>query len=75
MICDDLPAKLSEWIEQVDQYLAECTIYDESVREHLIKVRDAMQGLKVYLATGEVSEYLDSLREAEERTLGVSSDE
>ncbi len=61
MICDDLAGQVSEWIEQTDHYLAECTIYDEGVREHLAKVRDAMQELRTYLATGDVREYLDSL--------------
>ncbi len=61
MICDDLSAKLSEWIEQVDHYLAECMIYDESLREHLTRVRDAMGELREHLEMGELREYLDSM--------------
>ncbi len=61
MICDDLAAQVSEWIGQVDDYLAECTIYDVGVCEHLAKVRDTITELREYLATGDVREYLDSL--------------
>ena len=61
MICDDLAARLSEWIEQIDRYLAECTIYDESVREHLTTVREAMEDLRAHLEMEEVREYLDSV--------------
>ncbi len=61
MICDDLSARLSEWIEQIDRYLAECSIYDESVREHLTTVRGAMEELREYLEMGELREYLDSM--------------
>ncbi len=61
MICDDLSATLSEWIEQVDQYLAECSIYDSSVREHLTTARDAIEELRVHLEEGELREYLDSM--------------
>lgn len=61
MICDDLSAKVSEWIEEIDRYLAECSIYDESVRERLTTVRDAMGELREHLETGELREYLDSM--------------
>ncbi len=61
MICDDLSARLSAWMEQIDRYLSECSLYDESVREHLTKVRDAMEELREHLEMGEVREYLDSM--------------
>ena len=61
MICDDLAAQLSDWIQQIDHYQAECTIYDESVREHLATVRDAMEDLRAHLETTELREYLDSM--------------
>ncbi len=61
MICDDLSARVSEWIEQIDRYLAECSVYDESLREHLTTARDAMEGLRVHLERGELREYLDSM--------------
>ncbi len=61
MICDDLSARLSAWMEQIDHYLSECSLYDESVREHLTKVRDAMEELREHLEMGEVREYLDSM--------------
>ncbi len=61
MICDDLSAQLSEWMEQIDHYLAACSIYDESVREHLTKVRDAMEELREHLEMGELRDYLDSM--------------
>ena len=61
MICDDLSATLSEWIEQIDRYLAECSIYDESVRERLTAVRGAMGELREHLEMGELREYLDSM--------------
>ena len=61
MICDDLSAELSEWIKQIDLYLSECTIYDESVREHLTAVRGAMGELREHLEMGDLREYLDSM--------------
>ncbi len=61
MICDDLAVQASEWIEQVDHYLAECTIYDEGVRERLTKVRDAIEDLRAHIETGELRDYLDSM--------------
>ncbi|MGZ4936379.1 MAG: hypothetical protein ACXV4C_07495 [Halobacteriota archaeon] len=44
---------MSEWIQQIDRYLAESTIYDESVREHSATVRDAMEDLRAHLEVGE----------------------
>jgi len=61
VICDDLAVQLSEWIEQIDRYLAECTIYDERVREHLITARGAMEELRAHLEVGELRDYLDSI--------------
>ncbi len=39
MICDDLVAQVSEWIEQTDHCLARYTIYDIGVCAYLTKVR------------------------------------
>ncbi len=61
MICDDLSSKVSAWIEQIDAYLSECSLYDESVQDHLTKVRDAMEELREHLEMGEIRDYLDSM--------------
>ncbi len=48
-------------MEQIDSYISDCSLYDESVRERLTKVQDAMEELREYLEMGDMREYLDSM--------------
>ncbi len=61
MICDDLSARVSAWMEQIDAYLSESSLYDESVRDHLTKVRDAMEELRAHIEMEEMRDFLDSM--------------